>query len=125
MLRKIKDKEQSIFLRRRNRIRYKLKKTQNKKPRLSVYISNLHIYAQVINDLTNQTVASASTLDKELKGVLEKTSNKDAASAVGKLVAERLAKTGINEVVFDRGGKLFHGKIKNLADSAREHGLKF
>ena len=124
MLKKIKSKTKEIFLKRRSRIRYKLKK-DNLKPRLSVFISNLHIYAQVIDDVNGVTLASASTIDKAIRKDVPKTSNKDAASVVGKNIAARLLDKGISEVVFDRGGKLYHGKIKSLADSARENGLKF
>ena len=122
MLRKIKDKSKLVFLRRKSRIRFKLKK-DNKRVRLSIFVSNMHIYAQLIDDLNGVSLASASTLDKSLG--LTKTSNKDAATAVGKAIAERGVKAGVSEVVFDRGGNLFHGKVKCLADSAREYGLKF
>jgi large subunit ribosomal protein L18 len=122
MLRRIKDKSKATTLRRTRRVRYKLKK-DNRRVRLSIFISNLHIYAQLIDDVKGVSLASASTLDKTLK--LTKTSNKDAASAVGKAIAEKGVKVGVTEVVFDRGGNLFHGKVKSLADSARENGLKF
>ncbi len=122
MLRKIKDKAQAITLRRTRRVRYKLKK-DNRKVRLSIFISNLHIYAQLIDDIKGVSLASSSTLDKALK--ITKTSNKEAAKAVGKAIAEKGLKAGVTEVVFDRGGNLFHGKVKSLADSAREYGLKF
>jgi large subunit ribosomal protein L18 len=125
MLRKIKDKATLVKLRRKDRVRYKLKKLNKDKPRLSIFISNLHIYAQVIDDVKSITVASASTIDKELKKSLKKTSNKEAAEVVGKAVAERLLSKGISEVVFDRGSHIFHGRIKSLADKARETGLKF
>jgi large subunit ribosomal protein L18 len=125
MLRKIKDKASSIFFRRRDRVRFKLKKTRSKKPRLSIFISNCHIYAQVIDDAKSITLASSSTKDKELNKSLSKTSNIDAAQVVGKSIASRLIKLGITEVIFDRGGNLYHGKVKALADSARENGLKF
>jgi large subunit ribosomal protein L18 len=125
MLRKIKNKSSAIFLRRRDRVRFKLKKTRSKKCRLSVFVSNSHIYVQAIDDLNSLTLASASTLDKELKPLFSKTSNIEAAKVVGKHIALRLLKLGVSEVVFDRGGNLYHGKIKSLADSARENGLKF
>ncbi len=125
MLRKIKDKSKLITLRRKDRVRFKLKKLNKGKPRLSIFMSNVNIYAQVIDDVNNVTLASASTVDKEIKSSLSKTSNKQAAEIVGKTVAERLLKKGISDVVFDRGSHIFHGKIKCLADKARETGLKF
>ncbi len=124
MLRSTNNKIKTNFLRRQKRIRYKLKK-ENNKPRLCVFVSNLHIYAQVIDDVQGITLASSSTLDKELRSSLSKTSNKMAAEIIGKSVAQRLIAKGISEVVFDRGGRLYHGKIKSLADAARESGLKF
>jgi large subunit ribosomal protein L18 len=93
------------------------------KPRLSVHRSGRHIYAQVIDDAAGKTVASASTLDKELKGKANAT--RDGAAAVGKAIAERAKKAGVSAVVFDRGGFLFHGRVKALADAAREGGLEF
>lgn len=125
MLRKIKDKAKLVTLRRKDRVRFKLKKLNKGKPRLSIFMSNVHIYAQVIDDVNNVTLASASTIDKDIKASLSKTSNKDAATVVGKVIAERLLKKGISEVVFDRGSHIFHGKVKCLADKARETGLKF
>ena len=92
-------------------------------PRLAVFRSNKHIYAQVIDDLNGHTIVSASTLDKDLK--LEKTGNVDAAKAVGELVAKKATAAGISKVVFDRGGYLYHGKVAALADAAREAGLQF
>ena len=93
--------------------------------RLSVFRSGKHIYAQIIDDNKGMTMASASTLDKEVRDSLKNTANIEAASFVGKLVAERAVKGGINEVVFDRGGYIYHGRIKALADAARSAGLKF
>lgn len=93
------------------------------RPRLNVYRSSKHIYAQLIDDVAGNTLASASTLDKEL--ALESTSNKEAARAVGALIAKRAIEKGIEEVVFDRGGYLYHGRVKELAEGAREAGLKF
>jgi large subunit ribosomal protein L18 len=90
-----------------------------------VYRSSKHIYAQVIDDTAGQTVAAASTLDKDIKGALKTGADKDAAAAVGKVVAERAIKAGVKDVVFDRGGYRFHGRIKALADAARESGLSF
>lgn len=125
MLRKIKDKAKLVTLRRKDRVRFKLKKLNKGKPRLSIFMSNVHIYAQVIDDVNNVTLASASTIDKEIKTSIKKTSNKEAAEIIGKTVAEKLLKKGISEVVFDRGAHIFHGKVKSLADKARETGLKF
>jgi len=106
------------------RARQKLTGTPER-PRLNVYRSLDHIYAQVIDDTVGNTIVSASTLDKELKDKLDKTSNKEAAKLVGKLVAKRAQEKGIKEVVFDRGGYIYHGRVKELADAAREAGLKF
>ena len=108
--------------RRAARVRRSLKKVANGRPRLSVHRSNANIYAQVIDDLSGRTLASASTLDKEFKG---QGGNVAAAETVGKLVAERAVKAGVAEVVFDRGSFLFHGRVKAVADAAREGGLKF
>jgi large subunit ribosomal protein L18 len=94
------------------------------RPRLSIYKSLNHMYAQVINDLTQTTLASAATTEKELKAA-GKTGNVAAAKALGKLLAERAKKAGVSEVVFDRGGFRFHGRVKALADACREGGLKF
>ena len=104
------------------RVRAKLSGTATR-PRLNVFRSNQHIYAQVIDDLNSVTIASASTMDKELS--LEGTSNLDAAQKVGELVAKRAVEKGVKEVVFDRGGYLYHGRVKALADAAREAGLEF
>ena len=95
------------------------------RPRLAVYRSLKHIYAQVIDDNAGRTVVAASTLDKDLKGALKKGSDLEAAQAVGKLVAERALKAGVTNVVFDRGGYIYHGRVKALADAAREAGLNF
>ncbi|MEJ8751787.1 50S ribosomal protein L18 [Lagierella sp. ICN-221743] len=97
----------------------------SEKPRLNVYKSNTNIYAQIIDDAHGKTLVSASTLEKDIKSGLESTSNKEAAKVVGKVIGEKAVKLGIEEVVFDRSGYLYHGKIKELADSAREAGLKF
>jgi large subunit ribosomal protein L18 len=93
--------------------------------RLSVHRSGKHIYAQVIDDVKGATLASASTLEKDLRGSLKTGANVDAAKAVGKLLATRAIEKGVQDVVFDRGGYLYHGRIKALADAAREGGLKF
>jgi large subunit ribosomal protein L18 len=108
--------------RRKASIRKKVNGT-SERPRLSVFRSSKHIYAQVIDDLKGTTLASASSMEKEMR---EKTgANIDAAKAVGKLLAERAVKNGVKEVVFDRGSYLYHGRIKALADAARESGLSF
>ena len=114
-----------LFEKRRARIRTALKNASNGKPRLSVFRSGKHIYAQIIDDIKGVTVASASTLDKEVRESLKKTSTVEAAGVIGKTIAERALKTGVNQVVFDRGGYIFHGRVKALAEAAREAGLKF
>jgi len=111
--------------RRKARVRRVLKKRAGGRPRLSVYRSSMHIYAQVIDDAKGRTLATASTLEKDLKSKLKTGSDKEAAAAVGKLVADRAIKAGIKEVIFDRGSYLFHGRVKALADAAREGGLSF
>ncbi|MBR6173319.1 MAG: 50S ribosomal protein L18 [Eubacterium sp.] len=95
------------------------------RPRLAVFRSNNHMYAQIIDDSEGKTLVSASTLEKALKEELSKTNDVDAATAVGKLIGERAVAAGIKEVVFDRGGFIYQGKIKALADAAREAGLVF
>ena len=113
----------SLFDRRRRRVRSALRTRSASKPRLSVHRSGRHIYAQVIDDLAGKTIASASSLDKDLKGKTGAT--RQGAAAVGKALAERAKKAGVSSVVFDRGGFLFHGRVKALADAAREGGLEF
>jgi len=110
-----------ITKRRAVRIRTRLKAVANGRPRLSVFRSSKNIYAQVIDDARGVTLAAASTLEGEGK----KGADKNAAAAVGKLVAERAIEKGVKDVVFDRGGHIFHGRIKALADAAREAGLNF
>ena len=113
------------FERRRARVRRTLKARAAGRPRLSIHRSSKHIYAQIIDDAAGKTVASASSLEKDLRGALKTGADKSAAAAIGKLVAERALKAGVKEVVFDRGGYLFHGRVKALADAAREGGLSF
>jgi large subunit ribosomal protein L18 len=113
-----------LFERRRARNRTALKRVSSGQPRLSVHRSSKHIYAQVIDDNSGQTLAAASTLDAALKSQ-GGTSNRTAAAAVGKLVAERAKEKGVEIVVFDRGGYIYHGRVKALAEAAREAGLKF
>ena len=95
------------------------------RPRLAVFRSNNHMYAQIIDDTVGKTLVSASTLQKEVKAELEKTNNVDAAAYLGTVIAKRAIEKGINTVVFDRGGFIYQGKIKALADAAREAGLEF
>ena len=113
----------SLFARRRRRVRTALKAVSGNRPRLSVHRSGRHIYAQIIDDVAGTTVAAASTLDKDVRGKTGATA--DAAADVGKRVAEAATKAGVTRVVFDRGGFLFHGRVKALADAAREAGLEF
>jgi large subunit ribosomal protein L18 len=108
------------------RNRHKIMVRRNGLPRLSIFRSNQHIYAQVIDDERHNTIVTASTLDGELKKQkLKSTSNVEAAAEVGKLIAEKAKVKGVKEVVFDRGGNLYHGRLKALAEAARENGLKF
>ncbi len=116
---------QDLRTRRRERLRYQLKQKSAGRPRLSVFRSGKHIYAQVIDDAQGRTLAAASSLDKGLKAELKTGADKGAASAVGKLVAERAAAAGVTQVVFDRGAYLYHGRVKALAEAAREGGLSF
>jgi large subunit ribosomal protein L18 len=116
------------FIKRKQRARKSLSKKAYGKLRLSVYRSDSHIYVQLIDDAQGRTVASASTVDKEIAKGLKSLSNKEAASKVGAVIAERAikaAKAKQLEVVFDRGGYLYHGRVKALAEAARENGLKF
>ena len=109
---------------RAQRIRRQLKKVAGDRPRLSVHRSSKHIYAQIIDDSKGHTLAAASSLDGDLKS-LKTGADVAAAAAVGKLVAERAVKAGVKEVVFDRGSLIYHGRVKALADAAREGGLSF
>src|SRR6185437_2927453 len=111
--------------RRKQRVRLSLRRTGGGRPRLSVFRSSKHIYAQVIDDLKGETLASASSLEKTMRESGKTGADIDAAKAVGKLVAERAVKNGVTEVVFDRGGYLYHDRVKALADAAREGGLSF
>ena len=115
--------KQVLFQKRRLRVRNKLRKTANGRPRLSVHRSNKNISVQLIDDVNGVTLASASTMEKDL-GVVGK-NNVEAATKVGAAIAERAKAAGVEECYFDRGGFLFHGKVKALADAAREGGLKF
>lgn len=106
------------------RIRKKLSGTAER-PRLNIYRSLQNIYAQIINDETGETIVCASTMEKDVLGKLKSGGNIEAAKAVGKAVAQRALKKGIKQVVFDRGGYLYHGRVKDLAEAAREAGLEF
>ena len=114
-----------LFRRRRARSRSKLRKVANGQLRLTVHRSSKHIYAQIIDDQAGNTMAAASTLDADFRKASKTTANAAAAAVVGKLVAERAKAKGIDAVVFDRGGYIFHGRVKALADAAREAGLRF
>ncbi len=118
-------KHLSVAERRRARVRRDLKAVANGRPRLSVYRSGKHIYVQLIDDAEGKTIASASSLEADLRSKLKTGGNKEAAETVGKLIAERAGKAGVIDVIFDRGSYLFHGRVKALADAAREGGLKF
>lgn len=111
--------------RRRVRLRFRLRQKGGGRPRLSVFRSGRHIYAQVIDDAVGRTVAAASSLEATLRSSLESGADRKAAAAVGRLIAERALAAGIKEVVFDRGAYLYHGRVQALADAAREGGLAF
>lgn len=113
-----------LVKRRHKRLRKKVSGTADR-PRLAVFRSNQHIYAQAIDDTQSHTLAAASTLDAELKTQLSSCATREASAAVGKLVAERLIAKGIQQVIFDRGGNLYHGRVQALAEAAREAGLDF
>jgi len=115
----------ALFARRQRRTRHALRLAAGSRPRLSVFRSGKHIYAQVIDDRKGATLAAASSLDEGLKGKLKSGANKDAATEVGKLIAERAIAAGVKEVVFDRGGYMYHGRVAALATAAREGGLSF
>jgi large subunit ribosomal protein L18 len=110
---------------RAQRVRRQLKKVAGDRLRLSVHRSSKHIYAQIIDDAKGHTVAAASTLEKDLRGSQKTGADTAAAAAVGKLVAERAVAAGVKDVIFDRGAYIFHGRVKALADAAREGGLRF
>ena len=113
------------FSRRKARVRKTVRRAANGRPRLSVFRSSKHIYAQVIDDVSGHTVASASSIDKGLRGNFKTGADVNAAVEVGKTLAERALAAGVTNVVFDRGGYIYHGRIKALADAAREGGLSF
>jgi len=111
--------------RRRERVRVKLRRVAEGRPRLSIHRSGKHIYAQIIDDAEGRTVAAAATVEKDLAGSLKSTMSVAAAEAVGKAVAERAVAAGVKTVVFDRGALQYHGRVKALAEAAREGGLDF
>jgi large subunit ribosomal protein L18 len=111
--------------RRKARVRKALKARAFGRPRLSVFRSDKNIYAQIIDDATGRTLAAASTLDKDVRGSVKTGADTEAAAVVGKLIAERGVKAGVGEVIFDRGAYIYHGRVKALADAAREGGLQF
>lgn len=115
---------QAVRVKKHKKLRNKISGT-SARPRLAVYRSNTHIYAQIIDDLKGITIVAASTVEKAIKDSLEKTNDVAAAVAVGTAVAQKALDKGIDTVVFDRGGYIYHGKVKALADAAREAGLKF
>jgi large subunit ribosomal protein L18 len=119
------ENSKSLFLRRQERTRTRLRKVSAGRIRLSVFRSSKHIYVQLIDDNAGLTLAAASSVDKELKGKLKTGADIAAAVEVGKLIASRAVAKGVTEVVFDRGGYVFHGRVKALADAAREAGLSF
>ena len=118
-------KSKELFLKRARRNRQALRKKGETKLRLSVFRSSKNIYAQLIDDQKGSTLVATSSLDKDLKAVIKSGNDKSAAEAVGKLVAEGALKEGLNNVVFDRGGYRYHGRVKALAEGARGAGLKF
>ena len=118
-------KTDELFERRERRLRLSLRRKSGGRPRLSIFRSSKHIYVQIIDDAKGTTIAAASTLDGDIKGKIKTGATVAAAKEVGRLVAERAIKAGIKEVAFDRGGFRFHGRIKALADAAREGGLSF
>lgn len=113
----------NLFDRRKSRTRYRISKAAKGRPRLSIFRSGKHIYAQIIDDTSATTLVTASTHEKDAG--LSKTYNIDAAASVGKRIAERAAAKGLKAVVFDRGGYIYHGRVKALAEAAREGGLEF
>ncbi len=119
-----KKSRQEVRVKKHMKIRNRFSGTAER-PRLAVFRSNNHMYAQIIDDTVGNTLVAASTVEKEVKAELEKTNNVDAAAYLGTVIAKRAIEKGIDTVVFDRGGFLYHGKIAALADAAREAGLKF
>ena len=119
-----KKSRQEVRVKKHKKIRNRFSGTAER-PRLAVFRSNNHMYAQIIDDTVGNTLVAASTLEKDVKAELEKTNNVDAAAYLGTVIAKRALEKGINTVVFDRGGYIYHGKVAALADAAREAGLEF
>ena len=119
-----KESRQKVRVKKHIKLRNRFSGTAER-PRLAVFRSNNHMYAQIIDDTVGNTLVSASTLQKDVKANLEKTNNVDAAAYLGKVIAEKALEKGIKDVVFDRGGFIYHGKVQALADAAREAGLNF
>ncbi len=119
-----KQSRSDIRVKKHNRMRNKIQGT-TERPRLAVFRSEKHIYAQIIDDMTGTTLVAASTVEKDIKASVKATSNVEAAAAVGTAIAKKAVAKGIEEVVFDRGGFLYHGRVKALAEAAREAGLQF
>ena len=119
------NRSQELYRRRRDRVRAKVRKVAGDRVRLTVFRSNQHIYAQIVNDTEGRTMAAASTVEKDIKTSVGKGGNIDAAKAVGVAIAKRAVAAGVKVVVFDRGGYLYHGRVKALAEAAREGGLSF
>ena len=119
-----KEARRKVRVKKHNRIRNRFAGTAER-PRLAVFRSNNHMYAQIIDDDAQNTLVSASTLQKDVKAELQKTNNVEAASYLGTVIAKKALEKGITTVVFDRGGFIYHGKVKALADAAREAGLEF
>ena len=118
-------KDLEALARRKAKVRRAIRTASNGRPRLSVHRTSKHIYAQVIDGSKGETLVSASSLEKDLRGSLKTGADTDAAKAIGKLVAERAAAKGVTTVVFDRGAYIYHGRVKALAEGAREGGLEF
>lgn len=118
-------KDLEALERRKAKVRRAIRVAANGRPRLSVHRTSMHIYAQIIDDAKGETVAAASSLEKDLRGSLKTGADVEAAKAIGKLVAERAAAKGVTAVVFDRGAYIYHGRVKALAEGAREGGLQF
>jgi large subunit ribosomal protein L18 len=118
-------KNLKLFKRRTARNRIDLRRKANGRARLSVFRSSKHIYAQVIDDVAGRTLAAASSIEKDLRGTLKTGADVDAAAKVGELIAQRAKEAGVEQVIFDRGGYRYHGRVKALADAAREAGLSF
>ena len=117
--------QKKLFDRRKKRVRYRISQVSGGRPRLSIFRSGKHIYVQLIDDAARQTIAAASSTEAAKQGAAAKTYNVAAAAAVGKLIAARALEKGVRQVVFDRGGYLYHGRVKALAEAARSGGLEF